>query len=326
VARYWGFWTRGKLDLLRRYLDAFTTASKGVDERIYLDVFGGQPDNRDRLTDELLDGSARVALGTADPPFTRLRFFELPPYAARLDAALRKDFSHRNFRVISGDCNETIGPALAELASYNWAPTFAFIDPNGPDAHWSTIEAIARFKKPGTTKAEMWILLAAGMFMRTLPVRGDVRPEDAQKLTRMYGTEQWRAIYQGRLDGLITPAEAREEYVNLMRWRLQHILGYKWTHPLEVFNERGSSIYHMIFATDHEAGNRIMTHLYSQAADELPAMRAAARERRTRLEEEAQGVQSLFSPDADYMGQPVRRGERLYEYAPPWLPFGTIEE
>ena len=81
MARYWGFWTRGKLELLRRYLDAFTTASKGVEERIYLDVFGGQPENRDRLTDELLDGSARIALSTANPTFTRLRFFELEPYA-----------------------------------------------------------------------------------------------------------------------------------------------------------------------------------------------------------------------------------------------------
>ena len=37
MARYWGFWTRGKLDLLRRYLDAFTTACKSQDEIIYLD-------------------------------------------------------------------------------------------------------------------------------------------------------------------------------------------------------------------------------------------------------------------------------------------------
>lgn len=45
MARYWGFWTRGKLDILRRYLDAFTTASKSRDEIIYLDLFGGQPGN-----------------------------------------------------------------------------------------------------------------------------------------------------------------------------------------------------------------------------------------------------------------------------------------
>lgn len=62
MARYWGFWTRGKLDLLRRYLNAFTTASSGQSERLYLDLFGGQPSNRERLTEADLDGSARIAL------------------------------------------------------------------------------------------------------------------------------------------------------------------------------------------------------------------------------------------------------------------------
>jgi hypothetical protein len=41
MPRYWGFWTRGKLELLQRYLDAFTTASKGQSQIVYLDLFGG---------------------------------------------------------------------------------------------------------------------------------------------------------------------------------------------------------------------------------------------------------------------------------------------
>ncbi len=325
MPRYWGFWTRGKLELLRRYLDGFTTASNRVSERIYLDVFGGQPDNRDRLTDELLDGSARLALRTSDPGFTRLRFFELEPYARRLEAALRADFPDRDFEVVPGDCNQTVAPVLADLTPFNWAPTFAFIDPNGPDAHWTTLEAIAGFKRSGTTKAEIWLLLAAGMFMRTLPLQGPLRPADANKLTRMYGSDQWWAIYEGRLRGDLAPADAREEYVNLMRWRMQTVLGYEWTHPLEVFNERGNSIYHMIFATDHEAGNRIMAHLYTQAADEFPAMRTEARRRRGRMEEEARGVMNLFGDDLNESATPVRRGERLYEYSPPWMPYGTSD-
>lgn len=323
MARYWGFWTRGKLDLLRRYLDAFTTASKSLDERIYLDLFGGQPANRERVTEADLDGSAKIALATVDPPFSRLRFFELEPYASRLRTALIADHAGRDFEVVPGDCNATLGGVLAGLASVNWAPTFAFVDPNGPDIHWSTIEALARFKKPNTTKTEMWLLFAAGMFIRNLPVDGSVRDEDALKLTQMYGTEQWTAIYRARVAGDLTPADAREEYVNLMRWRLQEVLGYEWTHPLEIFNERGHSIYHMIFATDHDAGNRIMTSLYNRAANEFPAMREAARQRRARLADEAAGLQSLFGDDFVDIAAPVSGGERFYEYVAPWVPFGT---
>lgn len=325
MARYWGFWTRGKLDLLRRYLDAFTTACKKTDEIIYLDLFGGQPENRDRLTDENLDGSARIALGTQNPPFTRLRFFEVEPYAGRLRAALEATHPDRDFRVVAGDCNQTIEGVLKELAPYNWAPTFAFVDPNGPDVRWSSLEALARFKRTGGYKSELWMLLAAGMFIRNLPVSGRVSPEDARKLTQMYGTEHWRAIYQARVDGTIPPAVAREEYVNLMRWRLEHLLGYRWTHPLEIRNERGHSIYHMIFATDHEAGHRIMTNLYNTAANEFPAMRTEARQRRARIAEREAGVQTLFDDTARAESPLVTSRERLYQHAPAWTPFGTAE-
>lgn len=321
MARYWGFWTRGKLDLLRRYLDAFTTASKSQSEILYLDLFGGQPTNRERLTEHDLDGSARIALSTGDAPFSRLRCFELEPFATRLGAALQRDFPGRDVQVIPGNCNETIGATLSSLASVNWAPTFAFVDPNGADVEWSTLEALAKFKKAGRTKTEIWLLLAVGMFTRTLPIDGDVRLQDASKLTRLYGTSSWQHIYEARVQGRLSPGEAREEYVNLMRWRLETVLGYRWTHPLEIFNERGSSIYHMVFATDHEAGNRIMTDLYRTAAGEFPAMREAARRRRARLEEEASGIHNLFGPDLDDLRAPIARSERLYVHVPPDPPY-----
>ena len=106
AARAWGYWTRGKLDVLRRYLDAFTTTTKNkADERVYLDAFAGQVENRDRLTGDQIEGSARIALSTSDPPFTRLHFFEVSERAGALDSALRKDFPDREFKVHGGDCN-----------------------------------------------------------------------------------------------------------------------------------------------------------------------------------------------------------------------------
>ncbi|HKY17258.1 MAG TPA: three-Cys-motif partner protein TcmP [Microthrixaceae bacterium] len=323
MTRYWGFWTRGKLDLLRRYLDAFTTASKRQQEILFLDLFGGQPTNRERITEHDLDGSARIALNVADAGFSRLRFFELEPYASRLRASLETDFPGRDLQVVPGDCNLTIASTLAALAHVNWAPTFAFVDPNGPDVHWSTIEALAKFKRPGRTKTEIWLLLAAGMFIRNLRTDGTVRDVDADKLDHMYGTEQWRTIYEARVRQELLPADARDEYVNLMRWRLENVLGYAWTHPLEIFNERGHSIYYMVFATDHEVGNRIMTDLYGRAANEFPAMREAARRRRARLAEEDSGIHNLFGAELDDLQAPLGRGERLYEHSPAEPPYGS---
>lgn len=315
AGRAWGFWTKEKLDLLRRYLDAFTTASKSQKEILYFDLFAGQADNYDRITGDPISGSARIALEVDGSKFSRLRFFELEPHATELESRLLSDFPGRDIKVHRGDCNSKISEALVEISHLNWAPSFAFIDPNGPHVHWATLQALAQFKKPGSTKVELWALFPHGMFTRLLPVSGEVRPEDQNVLNLMFGTEEWRFIYEARLKESITPARAREEYVNLFRWRLEAVLGYKRTHALELMNERGQPLYDMIFASDHEAGDRIMAHLYNTAAAELPLMRKAALDQRRRMGEDQRGVLRLFE---DQPSDDRRRGEeKLYKHCHP---------
>jgi three-Cys-motif partner protein len=211
--------------------------------------------------------------------------------------------------VIRGDCNQTIHDVLAELRPLNWAPAFAFIDPNGPDVRWTTLETLAAFKANRRNKVELWMLFPEPMFVRFLRTDGgEVEPDHERRITDMYGTDKWLHIYRARLDGRLAPSEARTEYVNLMRWRLQSVLGYSWTHTLEVHTEQGRPIYHLIFATDHDAGDRIMRHLYGRALDEFPKMRRQAIDQR-------RGALRLFDDEES--------GEQLeeYRYEPPWPPF-----
>ena len=91
-----------------------------------------------------------------------------------------------------------------------------------------------------------------------------------------------------------------------MRWRLERILGYRWTHPLEMKDTRGVPLYHMIFATDNEAGTEIMEHLYSAAASEIPAMQKEAADR-------SMGQLAL---DLGFDALPSGG----YRYEPPWEP------
>ncbi len=321
--RAWGYWTKGKLDILRRYLDAFTTATKlKASETIYIDAFAGIPANRDRLTNEPLEGSAAIALSVDDPPFTKLRFFETKTNAPRLEAYLRRDYPGRDFQVFGGDCNELIPMELNRLQMFNWAPTFAFIDPNGMEAKWITLKALAQFKRGRKYKAELFLLFAPPMFSRVLPVDGrEVRPSDAASIDQMYGTTDWRHIYLARLRNIIEPHRAREEYLNLMRWRLETDLRYRWTHAIEVRNERGQIIYYMIFATDNDAGDRIMRSVYAQAAEEFPKMREDARRIRIRLDNEFMGLTSLFGDDDHSLWSPAQPGERFYDHSPPSKPW-----
>jgi len=183
--------------------------------------------------------------------------------------------------VYSGDYNIKVHDILAELRAANveWAPTFAFVDPDGPNCHWSTLEALARHK-PSTSKSkvEMWILFPT-MFMRQLPLRAaGPRPEHKHQIDLMFGNDQWELIYKARRRGELEGGEARDEYVNLMRWRIEQSLGYDATHAIDIPNEQGRPIYTMIFATDHEAGDRIMASVYRKIAAEFPLMRIQAAE------------------------------------------------
>jgi len=303
-------------------LHAFATASKRSEERIYLDLFAGTTENRDRKTGELIIGSAQIALAT-DPPFTRIHLFELPANASRLETELRAQFRGRSITVHPGDSNSEIGRVLRNLHDLRWAPTFAFIDPNGPDFHWDSLIQLAAFRADQKTKVELWLLLPVDLFVRTLPVDGGhVREADASRISRMYGTEDWRYIYDARLRGALAASDARDEYVNLMRFRLERRLGYSWTHPFEVANEAGRPIYHMLFATDHPAGTTIMTDIYNKAATEFPAMRKLSKERLKQARDAETGVLSLFSPEELAQLVVEEHGPATrYRYEPPWQPF-----
>jgi three-Cys-motif partner protein len=315
AGRSWGFWTQAKLGVLEDYLDAFVVAASGASERVYLDAFAGEGTGLDRLTGEAFKGSARIALETNPPGFTRFRFFEKGQRASELEARLRSDYPDRDIAVYAGDCNEAIPRALEELEPLRWAPTFAFIDPDGMELSWSTLRALAAHKggyrggKSGKPeyKVELWMLFPSAGLMRTLALDEEkLKPTDEARATRLFGEESWRPIYARRLKGRLSGSDVREEYVNLMRWRIQRDLDYRWTHPLELKNTRGIPLYHMIFATDNEAGTRIMEHLYASAAAEIPAMQKEAADR-------AIGQQVLDLG----LEPPPRAG---YRYEPPWEP------
>ncbi|MDX6704708.1 MAG: hypothetical protein QOI48_554 [Solirubrobacteraceae bacterium] len=313
--RSWGYWTRAKLAMLGEYLGGFATASRSQTERVYLDAFAGEGTGLDRLTGEEFHGSARIALEAGDGAgFTRFRFFELGRKAAELEARLRTDYPNRDIKVLQGDCNTTIPAALAELRPLNWAPTFAFLDPDGMELAWKTIAAIAEHKRGYRAaaslkpeyKTELWMLFPTSGIVRTLALEEEkVSAADEARATRLFGTDRWRPIYELRVADAISGADAREEYVNLMRWRLERELGYRFTHPFELKNTRGGTLYHMIFATDHDAGTRIMESIYINAAKRVPEMQKEARDR-------ARGQLSL---DID-----VAAASEGYRYEPPWEP------
>jgi len=198
--------------------------------------------------------------------------------------------------VQAGDVHDALQSALAALAAYRRSPTFAFIDPDGVEARWKLLEALATHKAPTSTKVELFLLLASPQIVRV--VNDSLDPHDLEHAKQQ-----------------IT------ELTNLMRWRLEKTLGYGFTHTLRLTNVYGVPLYDMIFATDHAIGDKIMRSVYQKAAERFSEMRQEARARRRDRKEQESGFNPLFTHAELVQDAPLRTHES-YQHAPPVSPYG----
>lgn len=222
-----------------------------------------------------------------------------------------------------GDCNATIGPALAELAGLNWAPTFALLDQQSTEVRWSTLQQLARHKRAGKPKTELWLLCASGLLPRGLRFRTEeIDTTVVGQMSSMFGTDIWTDALHAARENLLTGAGFRAELTNLMRWRLERDLGYKTTLVFQVTNTTGRDIFDMIFATDHWAGEKIMTGLYSKAVRRQPALRQKAQLQWRQAREEKRGVQGMFDLDELAPQLPADTAFHVqHEHVPPRPPY-----
>ncbi|MDA8317336.1 MAG: three-Cys-motif partner protein TcmP, partial [Actinomycetota bacterium] len=278
-----GYWTEVKLEVLRKYLVAFNTASTRAGATVYLDLFAGRLTNRRPDTGAKYRGSSALAMAV-EPPFTQLVLWELNNAAEKLRTDLAATFpGDRRYAVIGGDCNTRLDTGLEFVRPLRWAPAFAFIDPRGLDVGWETLERLSRWRqdRKAGRKVELWILMAEPALERVLGLRGVQGQSSADRLSWLFGSDDWVAIHQHRRRELFSPQQTRAEFVNLYRWRLQKVLGYKRTHPLQFGNVSNHPVYTMIFATDDVTGDKIMADVYDRATmSEIPAMRSQAFEAR----------------------------------------------
>ncbi|MFC9993100.1 three-Cys-motif partner protein TcmP [Nocardia sp. NPDC127526] len=326
MAREWSYWTSNKLNILGDYVPAFNTASKRSSERLYLDLMAGRPENVERLSGSVIDGSPRRVL-SANPGFTRHVFFELPANADKLEVVLRKEFPQADFRVVRGDCNRTIGAVLADLRPLNWAPTFVFIDQQAAEVEWETLVRLSKFKDPRSkTKPELWLLVSPASLARGVGGQESKTRAFREKISRFYGTWNWLNIQDARDARIITVPEYQDEMVNLIRFRLTEHLGYLHTERIPMRMTNGHAIYDMVFASDHDVGAKIMRDLYRQAAEREPRMIDEARRLAITKREEELGKLSLIAlselPATEPLPvmDPEGKREVLWRSTPHWRP------
>lgn len=191
MASFGGDWTRDKLNMVERYLNAYTTALKNTDFRlIYIDAFAGtgvislrQSDKEER---QFLEGSAIRAKRVKDKYFDDILLVEKDARRCA-QLAVRMD-GDRRIRVVKEDAN-----CFLRNLSYDWRKHrgVLFLDPFATEVEWSTIERVASFQA-----LDIWILFPTMAIVRMLTLQRMPDENHERILTRVYGDKSWQELYR----------------------------------------------------------------------------------------------------------------------------------
>ena len=256
-----GDWTRDKLEILRRYLDAYTTALKNRPFRlIYVDAFAGEgywrPDSEDYEDfTNLLEGSARIALGIDDKLFDQLWFIEKDSRRFQSLQQLRREHLDRDIQTRNWDANEVLVQFCGGMENFDRA--VVFLDPFATSVSWATVEAIAR-----TQKIDCWILFPVSAIARLMPTESQPSDAWAEHLDRVFGARgYWERFYHDPIQPSLFGEQPNQErsrgsqqIAGRYRLRLESVF-HSVAPTRRVFrNSKNSPMFELFFGASNPAG------------------------------------------------------------------------
>lgn len=281
-----GEWTTTKLEILGKYLTAYTTALQDKPTRdrpfrkAYIDAFAGTgyrtmsrsesdvaddgadanlalPDLAEAAPQELLDGSARIAL-KVEPHFDRYIFIERRKKHVRELENLKTEFPDlaSRIQVTRGDANTEI-KSLCAKRGWKERRAVLFLDPYGMQVEWETIEAVAK-----TEAIDLWLLFPLGIGVnRLVQKRLEAIPDSwKRRLDILLGTSAWRDDFYGVDHTQISIFGDAERIVNVgaigryFNDRLKTIFAGVADHPAVLRNTVGNPLFLLCFAAANEKG------------------------------------------------------------------------
>ena len=267
-----GQWTVEKLDILRSYLDAYTTALKNQPFKLmYVDAFAGTGDISPPLADDdaraFIDGSARLAIDIDNRPFDRLIFVEKDTQRYNQLVTLRQENTDRDIRTENADANVFLSNLQENWRTWRGV---LFLDPFATQVEWATIEKIAGFNALDT-----WILFPISAIARMLPVSknpDDISEAWADRLTKIFGDESWRGLYHvsPQLSLFGDQAHQRDPGTDgiskIYKDKLKGLFGQRFMETSKTFmNSKNSPLFEFVFCVGNENGigpaKRIASHI-----------------------------------------------------------------
>ena len=261
VPRFGGRWTEQKLEILGRYLDAYTTALKNQRFTLYyVDGFAGAGSYDDAAHEyaefyEFRHGSARIALEIDDKPFDRLIFIEKATDSAQALLDLSSENRGRGIEIIQGDANDKVPEFCRNMGDYDRA--VVFLDPWATQASWTTVEAVAK-----TKKIDCWILFPLNAVTRLMPVDREPSEEWASHLDRVFGGRRyWRESYKASPQMTLFGEGQRrvrawdsEQIASKYRERLRSVFHRVADKSVTLKNSTNAPLFELFFAAGNPKG------------------------------------------------------------------------
>ncbi len=242
-----GAWTKDKLLILERYLPGYLQATSSALDRVYIDAFAGPGTNRVDGTGDIIDGSPLLALkarAANGSRFTKLILIDNDrDNVEELRNHIQELGEQERAEVLLGDVNELLPVVVRRL--HTRAPTFVFLDTEGIEPRWTTIQSIAPWR------VEFLINFPLGMSINRNP--------DSQRTLEYFGTEECLPLLAGR-DTLRTRA-----LLDLYKSRLAE-LGFVHTTEDDrlVKTLDNHRLYYLVFVSKAKPAQSIMNWVFKQ--------------------------------------------------------------
>lgn len=266
-----GIWSEIKLDIIKKYANAFTTIMKNKEwcrGYVYIDAFAGPGVHISRRTGEFILGSPLNAL-EIDNPFTEYHYIDIDKEKAEILNRLTGD--RTNVNIYQEDCNEILTEKILPSLPYkSYKRALCILDPYGLHLNWKTIMTAAQQR---TTEIFLNFPL---MDMNRNVLHKDLlsaEPDQIERMNKFCGTDEWREILykygQLGLFGDIDRIKIVNSNIKLGEWfkreRLQKTAGFKFVpEPMLMRNSKGGPLFFLFFASHNETGKKIVTDIFNK--------------------------------------------------------------
>ena len=268
LVSFGGSWTHQKLEILRLYLDAYTTVLKNQRFRlIYVDAFAGEGIWKSGVesaytTDDygefyqVHEGSPKIALGIQNRPFDLFVFIEKDPGRCIKLARMSSEFPNREIEIRNGDANSEIDAFCRSMGRYDRA--VVFLDPFATQVSWNTVSNLAH-----TEKVDCWILFPLSAITRMMPVSAEPSEVIAEQLDRIFGERRYwhEGVYHPPLQKNMfddAPGNVRtrgsKQIAACYRQRLDDTFEMIATTPRTFYNSKLSPLFELFFAASNPTG------------------------------------------------------------------------